>query len=1022
MINIRYFFSVLALSAVTGTAATQLPALLNPEAWIGTDYVTVSNVADKLQFSISAVRSNGVQKVLLKEPVKVPEGEILSFSLNSSRITPAMFNLFVRDAKGLTFVFRQSSIAMINRSSTWGKGSNYLGGLFRGGLDQLGEVRVHVEGMRNLKNESYFPDPNGNFRPVLPLEILGFTIHVERETALPANEKTQYWMDKFTLSSANSVNDDFFAVFKDQKIFGAADEFPEIFQNDVISGPWGNLHELEWELRDKFDGQPITNGTLRQEFAKDDPRPYKLRFDKKIVLQKLPEGSYWVKVDAKSGYRPEKDTWNQKRSLTFRYDVFRNTAYPSSAKQKMPDVPMPKASEPFVFPDGIPTWKDVRDGKDPLVLFAPMIHEKNKWTEHNAFLYNEMIKSGDSKYAEIQNKWSDCEPAPGKYDFSYVLGPLDEAQKRGVKCFVTFAPLIPPEWMPSIFTKNKKGEYFGHTAYTFHGGRMNLFQSKYVRDKALAYLANLVLATRNHPACLGYFFITEHSGEAPWAGWFEGFDDDTLSNFRNAMKAKFGKIGKANEIWQTNFSDFDSIMPPDVNEQCTLAFRRDWLLFRRVAVHNFIVDSVELIRKFDDKRIIMCYGDGILYSRAAEIAKYGVITANGGCDNPDGIFYRGLVAEVGMPQRAEEISCSNWKARGETQIDESTFGMLGGGGANTHFKMFTPQGATFDSLRNKAHGLDRFEMFIPIWKELRGTKPIFGDLRIFESFEGAIAGQKTASFSGASLGGWSTRVAMDSQLCAGLTSGSPKWKEAKAVWAPPGLTVLSREEAANLTDYVKRGGTLLMSADCGRHIVEEESNDWNLLQKFGFPIPTGTSSAKGKFTGFDGAECLGDKRITPASDTAEILMTTADSVPALTSKSFGKGHIYILWFSDIIPYGEAGMPFAKAFLPEVFKLAGIEPKVETECRLDWVNLLKKDNDTWYLFTTCSPTAWSRPQPQMTPSRERWFKIHLPDGNWSMTDLITGETRSNLNSDFLAKEGFKDTLAYRQVRIWRFKRQ
>lgn len=1000
----------LSLTAFGGDGGFRRLDVVSPEMWSAPDKVAISTECGKLKLTVSAVVGDGVQHVRLKSPIAVPTGQILRYDLCTSRIRPTMLNLLVRDAAGREFRLRQEAAGMLNQTGTREKwGSNYVGGIFREGrLDRVGTVRVHVPALANPKRGTHFAEDGKHPEPKPPFEILGFTLHVLTDKPLGRGETFDCHFSEFAMGMADQVTDGFFAVFADQKLYGGLGESPTLIYENVNRMTWRTKERptLAWEMFDRYDGDPIRRGTL----VEGNP----------VTLPRMPAGTYWVRT------HPQYANANA-ATMELRYDVFRNVALASAAKGEPEPVALPEPSEPFRFPAGVPDWREVRDGKDPLILFAPMVDRPAdaEWTRLNVSLYDEMVKSGDTMTAEIQNRWRDCEPMPGRYDFSELLATLDGAAKRGVRCFVTFAPLSPPEWMPSIFTKNKRGESLGHTIYLFHGGRINLFHSPYVRSKALAYLAALVQTTRNHPGCLGYFFITEHEGEAPWAEWYEGFDDWTLGGFRRAMSARYGDIAAANAAWKTSFASFDAAMPPDAKEEASLAFRRDWLTFRRNASHDFILDAFRTIRRFDDRRIIMCYTGGILTARIGELARFGAISANGGCDRGERAFNVATFAEAGMPQRAEEISCSNWRAHGDTQLDASTFAMLGGGGLAANFKMFTPRGVRFDEFRRMPNGFDRFERFIPIWKELRDARPVFGDLRIWSAWEGRIAESRTVSGGFGAIGdGWDGRIALDSQLVAGTRYGAPEnWRSAKALWAPPGLSVLASAEADELAEYVNGGGRLVMGADVGRRIVEREDEDWTLLRRFGFAPPAREIANRYvRFRGLDGAEAVGRTEfVAPAEGFGEALMRKEDGTVAVSRKAFGKGAVDVIWCRDIVPYAEAGLPFAKPFLPELFRSAGVEPPVTTECRLDWAYPLRASDDRWYLLTMCAPMSHSRLRPDLVPQRERHFRVRLPKGRWTLKDLISGEEKGTYTAEELADVGFLDAPRCSQVRIWRMTR-
>ena len=151
-------------------------------------------------------------------------------------------------------------------------------------------------------------------------------------------------------------------------------------------------------------------------------------------------------------------------------------------------------------------------------------------------------------------------------------------------------------------------------------------------------------------------------------------------------------------------------------------------------------------------------------------------------------------------------------------------------------------------------------------------------------------------------------------------------------------------------------------------------------------------------------------------------MTREDGVAALTERAFGRGRVIVLWASELVPYCEAGIPEAKPFLAALQRRAGIVPQVETESRIDWTNLLRKDESTWYLLTLTAPSAFGRPAPEAVPARERRFRVRLPKGEWRLADLVGGKTIGPFSSEALAADGFADSPRFNEVRIWRITRK
>ena len=964
--------AVAASVAAAAHASRTLDALAEPSSWTGSPgKISVSKAHGCLDVSVSAVRSDGAFRVSLSEPVRLGEGENVIFDCCMSRICPMMMLVTARDAKGRELRFKTRSLATLpNGIGGWG--CNLVGGVFRGGLDELGTVRVDVPGFSDPVRESY--DPRGPVEP--PFTMTGFEFLVEEEKSAGA---TELWLSNFHAARTSFKTDSFQAVFKDGQYFGEADAEIPLRLTD-FGHVWGNRHEMSWSIRDAYDGEPFTNGVVKVEFADDDPRPYKLRFDEYLRLPFLPEGTYWVKAELKSGF--DGKSFGFAKMLDLRYDVFRNDAAGGAArKTAQRRIEMPKAGE-FTVPEGVPSADEILGGPDPLRIFCPMVREDIDEVETYVKLFDEMKKEGVADVVEIQNRWPRCEPAPGKYDFSNTRRILDEAHKRGIRCFVTFAPLVPPEWMPSIFTMNAEGNRFGHTMYLFHGGRFNLFFSRYARQCARAYLANLVLAVRDHPATLGYFYIAEHSCEAPWADWYEGFDPETLGAFRAAMKRRFADVSAANAAWGTTFASFDKVRPPAVGEKSSMAFRRDWLVWRRNTVHEFVVGCLGLARRLDPHRILMCYGDGLLSHRLGEVARLKCLSANGGCAVPSRLLAYSVWAESGVPMRTEEISCTQWSSF-PYQLDRSFFTILSGGGASSHVKMFIPCGASFDSIRGGANDLARWEMFLPLWKEVRGAKAVYGDVRAWQSREGQMVRTGTVNFSGPQVEGWEGQLLMDAQIPAGLNI-SDVWKSAKFVYVAPGETVVSAAEERELVEFVKAGGHLFMTADAGRRVVERESDDWCLLRDFGF---------EPREWDLPGNIRLGGK------------------LP-LEERDFGCGRVTVLWASSVVPPGnDASTARVPHFLRSLAAAAGAALPVDCDDRRIAVNLLANDDGTRYLLV-CARDG--------VAVGDCSAKLTLPDGRYRVEQLL-GDTPfepCDMDSAALGGRGIPCGVRANEVRMWR----
>ena len=221
--------------------------------------------------------------------------------------------------------------------------------------------------------------------------------------------------------------------------------------------------------------------------------------------------------------------------------------------------------------------------------------------------------------------------------------------------------------MPSWFTQNEEGRVFGHTIYLYNGGRFNVCHHPKGRQAALDFAVALCDHVKGHPALLGYFYLVEHGGDAEWAGWYEGYDEHARANFRAWLRNRYGTVESLNAAWGVSFGSFAAVEPPHQKRpraEDTPTRLRDWRDFKAYSLEKLQWDVVRTFRDRDPYRSIMVYGSPTLGMGLFDYSKVGVITANGGCAVPNRGYCMTAMAEAGMPQRAEEISCANWKAWG----------------------------------------------------------------------------------------------------------------------------------------------------------------------------------------------------------------------------------------------------------------------------------------------------------------------------------------------------------------------
>lgn len=694
----------------------------------------------------------------------------------------------------------------------------------------------------------------------------------------------------------------------------------------------------------------------------------------------------------------------------------------------------PGAAAPGVatIPESAPSYQQILNGDKSLFHLDPMIGDNlvsDKMTRADVGRKFMDMAKGVSRDLEWQVLWRDVEPLPGVYDFSSVDQVLADAGERGFTVLLWAALHDYPEWLPSLYTQNDKGEIFGQSFYLFHGARLNLVQAAPLRDAAQRFLRNLVIHSRSHPALQGYFYLLEHPGDAPYSGWYEGFDPQTLANFRDYCRAHYANIDEVNRIWRTQFASFDVVDGPRRDGPATDQYWLDWMRFRSGAIHEFLLDCAKTIRQEDPKRLIMVYSDGLVPDRLGEFRELGCMTANGGCADPErGAAHYIQVASEGLPERAEEITVGQWTAKSPTQLDASLFSMLLGGGANAHCKTYVDVQVclnsptqSLDVLRKHPYSLDRYERFMPIWNELRSTEMRPAEIRYFSDYDSYLVQTKT-TYQGWDADAWATMNLLDSHLLFGTAPGRD-WKTAKLlVLIRENIGVMRRQTIGELAKYVAEGGTLVMRADAGRRCVEDPDADWALLRRFGFAPPIGprTDDQYTRAVPAPGGVLPADERAFVLRDSwnagsaqpgQAIALFDGDARRSAVSEvKVGRGRVWVVWASTLVPPSQQG---GYPFLRQVATLAGAMLPVDADTPYFWLNLLAhRSGKSHYGLVYCSRNA------DQQPMRSN-VRFQLPDGTYKVTELISGLDLGPMSASALREQGLEPELARDAVAIYRF---
>jgi len=623
-----------------------------------------------------------------------------------------------------------------------------------------------------------------------------------------------------------------------------------------------------------------------------------------------------------------------------------------------------------------------------------------------------------SKVVEYETHWADLEPMPGVYDWSEIDAVLDYAKTKGmtVLLYPTFIG-GEPDWIPSHFQRRKDGSISGAKGYLYQGGRMNFWHSPELRQRVLDLVSAMAKRYRGNPTVHGYFLLVEHGGDNPARGYFPGYEEETILDYRQHCQKTWTTIEALNQRWGTKLVSWEdiSVPTPEVSDRQRL----DWYVFRRDRMVGFFLEAVRQIREIDPYKLMLVYTGAVDSLWARDFQKLGCMIADGGAAVPEtgGARTMGL-AEIGLGRRTEEVSVGAWSGDFFTQLDATLFNLTLGGGGNTNTKMFFVPGRPFSDIRKLPFSLDRYEQFIPIWQELAGTQTLPRQSYMLLDRNAAML-KNGSTLEGGDL--WADMSCFDAHVPSPAVPLDVA-RKGKMLFLPP---VESYEKATleGLVDYVKGGGHLVMYANSGRKSPDLPGEDWLLLRRLGLQPPTGgqigtldaTPKNREVFSQEAGPFKLRDAWTFSPQENANVLATFKGDQPALTRHALGQGFVDVIWASTAQPPTTGG---GYPFVRDLARSAGVETFSDADIPSLWTNLLKRTDSGDY-YGTVYHAGWSNWNRPPVSGNTLW---KVPAGKYEITELITGKTVGTMSAEDLVSKGVPTTLKPRAVAVYRFARK
>ncbi len=693
----------------------------------------------------------------------------------------------------------------------------------------------------------------------------------------------------------------------------------------------------------------------------------------------------------------------------------------------------PKGAPAAAIPAIVPSWQELLARPEPILFLCPVLPDnddsrndaKLAWEKHYRPFLDE---AGDlSKVIELHVPWAQVERLPGIYDWEAIDRFLDYAQSRGlcVDLWPEFRSRSQPEWLPSACEKDPEGRVLGAGSYLFHNLRPNFLLAPEIREPFFRFVGALARRYRGHPALLGYFVCVEHPRDAAYRGWLEGYSAENLPFFIDHCRTKFRTIDELNREWGTSFKNFTALRHP--REGDPAAFRTGWLHFRIEAIEAFLKDFVLTVRKVDDRRLVIVYGDGLRDN--GWFRDRGCMAADGGSAIGMSILQAKSFGAAGFHRRTEDIHPGFWASeKYPSEIEASLFNISAGGGWTTHAKCYvrTDQKMLRQQLADQSIGLGKMRKLWPVWRELHQAYAYEPQVYVYGNTLSTLDNAGHTGIHGNFGDAWETLNVERAQLDPCLLSDREPPADAKlvAILAQQ-MRRLPALDLERLARYAENGGTLLMLAATGRQTIGPGEEDWTLLRRLGFAAP----DSKSYFQGTAPAQTLQGAVFPVAGETfvlreawqapyepaahgerLAVFKDRPDSC-AVSWKTVGKGKAVVVWADTIVPEG-------KPFLQEIARWAGAQIRVTTDQPLFWTNLQRtKDEKTFYGMV--NNVAWPPGDGKAAAGTLRW--LALPDGDYQVTALVAGREFGVMSARKL-REGLPLTLPPRGAEIVRMERR
>ena len=212
--------------------------------------------------------------------------------------------------------------------------------------------------------------------------------------------------------------------------------------------------------------------------------------------------------------------------------------------------------------------------------------------------------------------WGSIETAPGVYDWSDYDRQMDLAAENGIKTIIAELIHAVPDWAMKRYAHaiqvradgTKLASHMGVSSasggFSNNGGGAGALtlNCPEVKEAAGRFLTALATRYKDHPAIYGY----DVWNECNYASDVD-YSEETKAAFRRWLETKYGSLKTLAPLWNRySYSTWDDIEPP--TQMAPYPECIDWLQFREDNAYEQMQWRIDTIRAVDQKNLITAHG------------------------------------------------------------------------------------------------------------------------------------------------------------------------------------------------------------------------------------------------------------------------------------------------------------------------------------------------------------------------------------------------------------------------------